>query len=66
MVCYDVTVYTGTIAGSTTFSTIFLKLVGEDGESPRKWLLSFKGAAAFLKGAVSLRFRLSAYVSAFF
>lgn len=59
MVCYTVTVTTANIVGSTTFNNVFIKLVGEDGESERKWLVSFKGAAAFMKGAVSLSFHLS-------
>lgn len=59
MVSYDVTVSTAHVAAATTFSNVFIKLVGEDGESERKWLASFKGAAAFIKGAVSLRFHSS-------
>lgn len=53
MVYYEVTVSTAYVATATTFSNVFIKLVGEDGESERKWLVSFKGAAAFIKGAVS-------------
>lgn len=60
MASYDVTVSTAKIVAATTFNNVFIKLVGEDGESERKWLLNFKGAAAFMKGAVSLRFHLSA------
>lgn len=59
MVDYDVIVFTGDVVAASTFSNIFIKLVGEDGESERKWLASFKGAAAFIKGAVSLRFHSS-------
>lgn len=60
MASYDVTVSTGNIVAATTFNNVFIKLVGEDGESERKWLVNFKGAAAFMKGAVSLRFHLLA------
>lgn len=56
MLNYDVTVSTADVAAATTFSNVFIKLVGEDGESERTWLVSIKGAAAFIKGAVSLRF----------
>ncbi|XP_030004877.1 hydroperoxide isomerase ALOXE3-like [Sphaeramia orbicularis] len=53
MVTYTVTVFTGNIAGATTFNNIFIKLVGTDGESDRKWLVGLKGAASFYQGAVS-------------
>lgn len=59
MVYYHVTVSTAFVAAAGTFNNVFIKLVGEDGESVRKWLISFKGAAAFVKGAVSLRFHSS-------
>eukprot|EP00066_Takifugu_rubripes_P007136 XP_003972437.1 PREDICTED: hydroperoxide isomerase ALOXE3-like [Takifugu rubripes] len=53
MLSYDVTVSTADIVAATTFNNVFIKLVGEDGESERKWLINFKGAAAFMKGMVS-------------
>ncbi|TWW58711.1 Hydroperoxide isomerase ALOXE3 [Takifugu flavidus] len=53
MLSYDVTVSTADIVAATTFNNVFIKLVGEDGESERKWLVNFKGAAAFMKGMVS-------------
>ncbi|XP_072241090.1 arachidonate 12-lipoxygenase, 12R-type-like [Leuresthes tenuis] len=53
MVDYEVTVITSNRVASTTFNNVFIKLVGTDGESERKWLISLKGAAAFIKGAVS-------------
>uniref|UniRef100_A0A674P1B9 Arachidonate epidermal lipoxygenase 3 n=1 Tax=Takifugu rubripes TaxID=31033 RepID=A0A674P1B9_TAKRU len=45
MLSYDVTVSTADIVAATTFNNVFIKLVGEDGESERKWLINFKGAA---------------------
>lgn len=53
MVKYEVTVSTGNLVGATTFNNIFIKLVGTDGESERKWLKSIKGAASFIMGTVS-------------
>uniref|UniRef100_A0A665XD62 Uncharacterized protein n=1 Tax=Echeneis naucrates TaxID=173247 RepID=A0A665XD62_ECHNA len=53
MVEYKVTVSTTNIATATTFSNVFIKLVGTDGESDRTWLLSLKGVASFFRGAVS-------------
>lgn len=53
MVYYHVTVSTAFVAAAGTFNNVFIKLVGEEGESVRKWLISFKGAAAFVKGAES-------------
>ncbi|KAM6972656.1 polyunsaturated fatty acid lipoxygenase ALOX15B [Aplochiton taeniatus] len=53
MVKYKVTVSTGKFAGATTMNNVFIKLVGEDGESKRTWLASLKGAATFYQGAVS-------------
>lgn len=52
MVYYEVTVYTGDVALATTFNSIFIKLVGTDGESERQRLLSFKWPLAFVKAAV--------------
>lgn len=52
MVDYEVTVFTADLAASTTFNNVFIKLVGTDGESERKWLISFKGAASFMRAAV--------------
>lgn len=54
MVTYEVTVFTGNMVTATTFNNVFVKLVGTDGESDHTWLLGFKGAASFYKGAVSL------------
>lgn len=56
MVDYKVSVSTGNLAMATTFNNVFIKLVGTDGESKRAWLVSLKGALAFVKGAVSLTF----------
>lgn len=53
MVDYEVTVSTSNVATATTFNNVFIKLVGTDGESERKWLMSFKGALSFTRGAVS-------------
>lgn len=54
MVKYKVYVTTANCAQATTTNGIFIKLVGEDGESSRTWLTNFKGAAAFYRGVVSL------------
>lgn len=54
MVKYKVYVTTANFAQATSTNNIFIKLVGEDGESSRTWLTSLKGAAAFYCGAVSL------------
>uniref|UniRef100_A0A665XD20 Uncharacterized protein n=1 Tax=Echeneis naucrates TaxID=173247 RepID=A0A665XD20_ECHNA len=54
MVEYKVTVSTTNIATATTFSNVFIKLVGTDGESDRTWLLSLKGVASFFRGALVL------------
>lgn len=59
MVRYHVTVSTADVVAATTFNNVFIKLVGEDGESERRLLVSLKGAVAFIKGAVSLRFHSS-------
>ncbi|XP_055365045.1 hydroperoxide isomerase ALOXE3-like isoform X2 [Betta splendens] len=53
MVNYEVTVFTGNRAEATTLNNVFIKLVGTDGESKRKWLMGLKGASAFIRGAVS-------------
>ncbi|XP_035515648.1 arachidonate 12-lipoxygenase, 12R-type-like [Morone saxatilis] len=53
MVFYKVTVSTAAVVSATTFNNVFIKLVGTDGESERKWLMGFKGASAFVSGAVS-------------
>ncbi|KAM4584329.1 arachidonate 12-lipoxygenase, 12R-type-like [Odontesthes bonariensis] len=53
MVHYKVTVFTSKRLASTTLNNVFMKLVGTDGESVRKRLKSLKGAAAFVKGAVT-------------
>uniref|UniRef100_A0A3Q1IYD3 Arachidonate 15-lipoxygenase B-like n=1 Tax=Anabas testudineus TaxID=64144 RepID=A0A3Q1IYD3_ANATE len=44
MVNYKVTVYTGDLAGATTLNNVYIKLVGTDGESQRKWMTGLKGA----------------------
>ena len=54
MVDYKVKVFTSNRIDSTTLNKVFIKLVGTDGESERQWLKSLKGAAAFVKGAVSV------------
>lgn len=54
MVWYVVTVTTANLTQATTFNNVFIKLVGEDGESDRTWLASLKGACTFYKGAVSV------------
>lgn len=53
MVNYKVTVYTGSNVGATTLNHIYIKLVGENGESIRTWLMGLKGAASFYKGTSS-------------
>ncbi|XP_059184531.1 polyunsaturated fatty acid lipoxygenase ALOX15B-like [Centropristis striata] len=53
MVDYKVTVSTVDIATASTFHNVFIKLVGEDGESDHTWLISLKGALSFKRGAVS-------------
>ncbi|KAM9362638.1 arachidonate 12-lipoxygenase, 12R-type-like [Symphorus nematophorus] len=53
MVKYEVFVTTENLAQATTTNNIFIKLVGKDGESKRTWLTSFKGSAAFCRGAES-------------
>ncbi|KAM9362639.1 arachidonate 12-lipoxygenase, 12R-type-like [Symphorus nematophorus] len=53
MVAYEVTVYTADRLNATTFNNVFIKLVGEDGESERKWLISLKGHSSFVRGVVS-------------
>ncbi|XP_019110861.2 arachidonate 15-lipoxygenase B-like [Larimichthys crocea] len=62
MVNYKVTVSTAKRVSATTFNNVFIKLVGTDGESDREWLISFKGATAFVIGAVST-FNVSCPVS---
>lgn len=56
MVDYEVTVFTADLAAATTFNNVFIKLVGTDGESERKWLISLKGAASFMRAAVRRTF----------
>lgn len=58
MVDYEVTVFTADLATATTFNNVFIKLVGTDGESERKWLISLKGAASFVRAAVRPTFFL--------
>lgn len=54
MLDYEVTVFTANRATATTFNNVFIKLVGISGESERKWLFNLRGAAAFVRGAVSM------------
>lgn len=51
MVNYKVTVFTDGRVSATTFNSVYLKLVGTDGESDREKLI--KGNTAFVIGAVS-------------
>uniref|UniRef100_A0A3B3BIJ4 Arachidonate 15-lipoxygenase type B n=1 Tax=Oryzias melastigma TaxID=30732 RepID=A0A3B3BIJ4_ORYME len=53
MVSYKVTLFTGNRVAAGTFNHVFIKLVGTEGESERKWLVGFKGASAFIRGAES-------------
>ncbi|KAM4604000.1 polyunsaturated fatty acid lipoxygenase ALOX15B-like [Polymixia lowei] len=50
---YEVTVATGKRTNATTTNNVFIKLVGTDGESERKWLINKLGAAAFFRGLES-------------
>lgn len=43
MAKYKVTVHTHNIATATTMNNVFIKLVGEKGESKRTWLTSLRG-----------------------
>uniref|UniRef100_A0A8C7TVT6 Arachidonate 15-lipoxygenase B-like n=1 Tax=Oncorhynchus mykiss TaxID=8022 RepID=A0A8C7TVT6_ONCMY len=54
MAKYKVTVYTHNIATATTMNNVFIKLVGEKGESKRTWLTSLKGG--FYQGTASREF----------
>lgn len=56
MVKYEVIVTTANLAQAATTNTVFIKLVGTDGESKRTWLKSIKGAATFFVGAVSQQY----------
>uniref|UniRef100_A0A3P9CVL9 Hydroperoxide isomerase ALOXE3-like n=1 Tax=Maylandia zebra TaxID=106582 RepID=A0A3P9CVL9_9CICH len=62
MVQYKVTVFTGDRLNSTTLNNVYIKLVGTDGESDRKWLMGLKGASSFVRGAVS-KFKVSCSTS---
>ncbi|XP_036955662.1 polyunsaturated fatty acid lipoxygenase ALOX15B-like isoform X2 [Acanthopagrus latus] len=53
MVDYEVTVFTGSLDQAATYSDVYIKLVGTDGESHRTQLIDHKGSLAFIKGAVS-------------
>ncbi|KAF7660434.1 hypothetical protein LDENG_00282090 [Lucifuga dentata] len=53
MMEYEVTVTTGNLAFATTFNKVFIKLVGEGGQSDRTQLSILKNPAAFCRGAVS-------------
>ncbi|XP_059189581.1 hydroperoxide isomerase ALOXE3-like [Centropristis striata] len=53
MVNYKVTVSTGNLSCVTTFSNVFIKLVGTDGVSEHKWLMGLKGTSSFMQGVVS-------------
>ncbi|XP_013863199.1 hydroperoxide isomerase ALOXE3 [Austrofundulus limnaeus] len=50
---YEVTMFTANRVSATTLNDIFIKLVGTDGESERKHLVSLRGASAFIRGAVA-------------
>uniref|UniRef100_A0A8C7T0B1 Uncharacterized protein n=1 Tax=Oncorhynchus mykiss TaxID=8022 RepID=A0A8C7T0B1_ONCMY len=54
MAKYKVTVHTHNIATATTMNNVFIKLVGENGESKRTWLTSLKGG--FYQGTASREF----------
>ncbi|XP_061565149.1 polyunsaturated fatty acid lipoxygenase ALOX15B-like isoform X1 [Cololabis saira] len=43
MVKYEGTVFTADLAASATLNKVFIKLVGTDGESERKWLMTKTG-----------------------
>ncbi|XP_038126929.1 polyunsaturated fatty acid lipoxygenase ALOX15B-like [Cyprinodon tularosa] len=62
MLDYEVTVFTANRATASTFNNVFIKLIGSSGESERKWLWNFKGASAFVRGAVAC-FRVSCCTS---
>ncbi|XP_078022371.1 polyunsaturated fatty acid lipoxygenase ALOX15B-like isoform X1 [Epinephelus lanceolatus] len=53
MADYEVTVYTGKLRFAGTLDMVFIKLVGNDGESKRKRLASLVGDLSFTNGAVS-------------
>uniref|UniRef100_A0A3P9MN30 PLAT domain-containing protein n=1 Tax=Oryzias latipes TaxID=8090 RepID=A0A3P9MN30_ORYLA len=53
MADYKVTLYTDDSLAAGTLNHVFIKLVGTQGESERKWLIGLKGAKAFMRGAVS-------------
>ncbi|XP_041641560.1 polyunsaturated fatty acid lipoxygenase ALOX15B-like [Cheilinus undulatus] len=53
MVKYEVTVFTGSLVNSGTLNNVYIKLLGEDGESHHSWLIDIRGALAFSTGAVS-------------
>uniref|UniRef100_A0A4W5R269 Uncharacterized protein n=1 Tax=Hucho hucho TaxID=62062 RepID=A0A4W5R269_9TELE len=54
MAKYKVTVHTHNIVTATTMNNVFIKLVGENGESKRTWLTSLKGG--FYQGTASREF----------
>uniref|UniRef100_A0A4W5R274 Arachidonate 15-lipoxygenase type B n=1 Tax=Hucho hucho TaxID=62062 RepID=A0A4W5R274_9TELE len=56
MAKYTVTVHTHNIVTATTMNNIFIKLVGEKGESKRTWLTSLKGV--FYQGTGSREFNM--------
>nr|XP_054600791.1 polyunsaturated fatty acid lipoxygenase ALOX15B [Nothobranchius furzeri]XP_054600792.1 polyunsaturated fatty acid lipoxygenase ALOX15B [Nothobranchius furzeri] len=51
MMKYEVTVFTSDRVSATTLNNVFIKLVGTDGESERKLLISLRKASAFVRGA---------------
>ncbi|KAJ0050763.1 hypothetical protein NL108_005877, partial [Boleophthalmus pectinirostris] len=53
MVKYKVTIHTASNLNSTTLNMVFIKLVGEQGESVRTMLMGLKGVASFYRGTVS-------------
>ncbi|KAK7912869.1 hypothetical protein WMY93_013080 [Mugilogobius chulae] len=50
---YKVIIHTGNNFNSTTFNKVYIKLVGEHGESVRTQLTGLKGVASFFKGTTS-------------
>ncbi|XP_010886727.2 hydroperoxide isomerase ALOXE3-like [Esox lucius] len=57
MAKYVVTVHTYNIANATTMNNVYIKLVGEKGESKRTWLFHLDGG--FIQGTTSCPFEVS-------
>uniref|UniRef100_A0A665W4G4 Hydroperoxide isomerase ALOXE3-like n=1 Tax=Echeneis naucrates TaxID=173247 RepID=A0A665W4G4_ECHNA len=63
---YKVTVHTTSVTNATnaiTFTDVFIKLVGTEGESDRTRLLNPRGTTSFHSGAVSVNFTVSYHTS---